>query len=50
MESYLAEAFLYFRLNLSARPAVSMSFCWPVKNGWQLAQISTWMVLRVERV
>ncbi len=26
-------AFLYFFLNLSTRPSVSISFCLPVKNG-----------------
>jgi len=30
--------------------AVSTSFCWPVKNGWQLEQISTWISGTVERV
>jgi hypothetical protein len=29
----------YFRLNRS-RPAVSISFCLPVKNGWQFEHIS----------
>jgi hypothetical protein len=28
-------------LNLSTRPAVSISFCCPVNSGWQAAQIST---------
>ena len=33
------------------RPAVSISFCLPVKNGWQEEQISTRMSpLCVERV
>src|SRR5690606_18977396 len=31
----------YFFLNLSTRPPVSTNFCWPVKNGWHTAQIST---------
>ena len=31
----------YFRRNRSTRPAVSISFCLPVKYGWHLAQIST---------
>jgi len=31
----------YFWRNRSTRPAVSSSFCLPVKNGWQLAQTST---------
>src|SRR5438477_13119933 len=30
----------YFLSNLSIRPAVSTSFCLPVKNGWQDEQIS----------
>jgi hypothetical protein len=40
-----AEAFSfllpYFFWNRSTRPAVSTSFCLPVKNGWQFEQIST---------
>jgi hypothetical protein len=31
----------YLRRNRSTRPAVSTSLCLPVKNGWQLEQIST---------
>jgi len=31
----------YFFSNFSIRPAVSISFCFPVKNGWQLAQMAT---------
>src|SRR5207245_2223727 len=27
--------------NLSTRPAESISFCFPVKNGWHLLQISS---------
>src|SRR5581483_9141666 len=48
----LAGSFLaYLRRKRSMRPAVSSSFCLPVKNGWQLEQISTWMSpLWVERV
>ena len=46
-DSFLA----YLRRKRSTRPAVSMSFCLPVKKGWQLEQISTWMSpLWVERV
>jgi len=30
----------YFWRKRSTRPAVSMSFCLPVKNGWQAAQMS----------
>lgn len=33
---------LYFFLNRSIRPAVSTSFCFPEKKGWQAEQISTW--------
>src|SRR5262247_969773 len=33
--------FAYFFLNRSTRPSVSTIFCVPVKNGWQLEQIST---------
>ena len=40
----------YFRLNFSMRPAESSSFCLPVKNGWQFAQISIWRLPVVERV
>src|SRR5919108_1489660 len=39
-----------FLVNRSTRPSVSISFCRPVKNGWQLEQISRWRSLRVERV
>src|SRR5215470_9538878 len=42
----------YFFWKRSTRPAVSTSFCLPVKNGWQLEQISTRSMfpLIVERV
>src|SRR3954469_24568587 len=41
----------YLRRKRSTRPAVSTSFCFPVKNGWQAEQISRWMSpLLVERV
>ena len=33
--------FAYLRRKRSTRPAVSISFCLPVKNGWQAEQIST---------
>jgi hypothetical protein len=48
----LAAASAYFFVKRSTRPAVSMSFCLPVKNGWQLEQISTFSLspLTVERV
>jgi hypothetical protein len=36
-----AAASAYFFVNRSTRPAVSISFCLPVKNGWQFEQIST---------
>ena len=32
------------RRKRSIRPAVSTSFCLPVKNGWQAEQISTTML------
>src|SRR5262249_2708146 len=41
---------LYFRWKRSTRPAVSMSFCLPVKNGWHFEQTSTRMSGLVERV
>jgi hypothetical protein len=40
----------YFWRKRSTRPAVSTSFCFPVKNGWQLEQISRWSSPIVERV
>jgi hypothetical protein len=42
----------YFFWNRSTRPAVSINFCLPVKNGWQFEQISTRIILPliVERV
>src|ERR1700691_3367083 len=42
----------YFFVKRSTRPAVSISFCLPVKNGWQLEQISVRIALplMVERV
>src|SRR5262249_43598251 len=46
-----APAFSYFRRKRSTRPAVSTSFCLPVKNGWQFEQISRWISpLWVDRV
>src|SRR5437016_1221327 len=46
-----ASALAYLRRNRSTRPAVSTSFCLPVKNGWQLEQISRLILpLCVERV
>jgi hypothetical protein len=45
-----AVAFPYFWRKRSTRPAVSMSFCLPVKNGWQAAQMSVWISAMVERV
>src|SRR5579859_926891 len=39
--STLAAASAYFLVKRSTRPAVSISFCLPVKNGWQLEQISS---------
>ena len=48
----LAAASAYFLVKRSTRPAVSTSFCLPVKNGWQFEQISTRSMspLMVERV
>src|SRR5690554_5656109 len=40
----------HFCRNRSTRPAVSTSFCRPVKNGWQTEQISTRMSFSVLRV
>src|SRR5690606_9798972 len=40
----------YFWRKRSTRPAVSISFCLPVKNGWQAAQMSRWIWSLVERV
>jgi hypothetical protein len=45
-----APVFPYFWRKRSMRPAVSMSFCLPVKNGWQLEQMSVWITGAVERV
>src|SRR6202007_3073389 len=48
----LAAASAYFFWKRSTRPAVSTSFCLPVKKGWQFEQISTRSIspLMVERV
>jgi hypothetical protein len=40
----------YFSRKRSTRPAVSTSFCLPVKNGWQAEQMSVWISAFVERV
>ena len=43
MLAYPASAFCtfaYFFLNRSMRPAVSTSFCFPVKKGWHFEQVS----------
>jgi hypothetical protein len=40
----------YFLRKRSTRPWVSMSLFLPVKNGWQLEQISMWNEPRVDRV
>jgi hypothetical protein len=46
-----AQAFVpYFCRKRSMRPAVSISFCLPVKNGWQFEQMSVWISATVERV
>jgi hypothetical protein len=41
---------LNFWLKRSTRPAVSSSFCLPVKNGWQLEHTSRWIASRTDRV
>jgi len=46
----LAFWFWYFWRNRSTRPAVSTSFCLPVKYGWQALQMSVWISAWVERV
>src|SRR5215472_2534310 len=50
--AFSARDFAYFFWKRSTRPAVSINFCLPVKNGWQLEQISTRIMspLMVERV
>src|SRR5438105_224645 len=49
--AFWASAAAYFRRKRSTRPAVSTSFCLPVKNGWQAEQISSMMSpLWVDRV
>lgn len=46
-----AQAFVpYFWRKRSTRPAVSISFCFPVKNGWHAEQMSVWISACVERV
>jgi hypothetical protein len=40
----------YFVRKRSTRPAVSISFCFPVKNGWQTLQMSVWISAWVDRV
>jgi hypothetical protein len=42
--------FWYFWRKRSTRPAVSISFCLPVKNGWQAEQMSVWISPMVDRV
>ena len=39
-----------FLVKRSTRPSVSMSFCRPVKNGWQFEQISRCSSYLVDRV
>jgi hypothetical protein len=43
-------SFPYFWRKRSTRPAVSTNFCLPVKNGWQLEQMSVWITACVDRV
>jgi len=40
----------YFCRKRSTRPAVSTSFCFPVKKGWQAEQMSVCISALVERV
>jgi len=40
----------YFWRKRSTRPAVSTSFCLPVKKGWHWAQISVWISAWVDLV
>ncbi len=49
---FFAGLFAYLRWKRSTRPAVSTSFCLPVKSGWQFEHISTRIrsPLNVERV
>ena len=49
-EAQVAAGLAYFCRKRSTRPAVSISFCLPVKNGWHWAQISRWISCCVERV
>jgi len=42
--------FLYRLLKRSTRPAESTNFCFPVKNGWQFEQISTFNSADVDPV
>src|SRR5208337_4962940 len=37
---YLSYFFAYFFLNFSTLPSASISFCFPVKNGWHFEHIS----------
>ncbi len=46
----VCSAFEYRCRNRSTRPAVSINFCLPEKNGWQCEQISTCSDSDVERV
>src|ERR1700712_1030852 len=51
ISAFLASVAANLRRKRSIRPAVSTSFCLPVKKGWQAEQISTTMSpLCVERV
>jgi hypothetical protein len=43
-------SFPYFWRKRSTRPAVSTSFCFPVKKGWHWLQMSVWISAWVERV
>lgn len=49
-EKNYASLMPYFFLNFSTRPVESTIFCLPVKNGWHSEQISSFILLTVERV
>ena len=51
ISAFLASVAANLRRKRSIRPAVSTSFCLPVKKGWQVEQISSTIApLWVERV
>lgn len=46
--NYYLSFILYFRMNLSTLPSVSIIFCEPVKNGWLPDHMSTLSCFLVE--